>query len=242
MRQRLKKLNRGLVLGALLLVGLVIFVSVKEAQFQNSVPSIKELSEGYVQDLLQMNEMPNDALDEKFYLTSAAAEQKSAELEHILQKYWNAETKQTNLSGLDGNSLRKQYGERLESEQFSRVFEVECNILEKDIKVTSDGPNRAKVSLQTDEVFVTFSGAEFSCLFVGDNVLTQTDLEEMFESSNPLEHEGLNRKKAHCSLHMVLELELVQGEWKIISNFSQYWSSSSTIVVDEVPVGGVAGE
>lgn len=240
MKQRLKKWNRGLVLGALLLVGFVVFAIVKEAQFQNSVPEIKELSKSYAEALLRLNEMPDGALDEEFCLTSAAAEQKTAELEHLFQKYWNTETKQKT-QNMSYNDLRERYLERLNGTQYSRVYEVDCNILEKDISVKNDGPNRATVTLYTDGLFATLSGTELACLFI-DNVWTQAELEEMFEAYNPLESEGETRKKANFTARIELELELVKGEWKIISCSGTYWNNASTIVVDEVIVGGVVGE
>lgn len=242
MKRYRKKLNRGLLLGALLLVGFIVFVAVKETQFQSAVPKIRELSKSYVEDLLRLNEMPDCALDADFYLTSAVSEQKSAELENILQSYWNVETKQKNLQGLDGNELRQNYMERLQGEQFSTIYEVDCNILETNISVKNDGPNRAKVTVYTDGLFVTFSGTEIACLFVGDTIWTQTEVEEIFEYSNPLEVDGLTRKKANFGIRMELELELVKNEWKMISCFGMYWNNASTVVVDEVIPGGVVGE
>ncbi len=240
MKKHLRKLNRGLLLGALLLVGFVVFVIVKEAQFQNSVPEIKELSKSYAEALLRLNEMPNGALDEEFFLTSAAAEQKTAELEHILQTYWNAGTKQkTNI--LSYNDLRERCLARFNSEQYSEVYEVDCSILEKDISVKNDGPNRAKVTLYTDGLFVTFGGTEIACLLI-DTVWTQAELEEMFKDYNPLENEGNVRKKANFTARIELELELVKGEWKIISCYGTYWSNTSAIVVEKETVGGVADE
>ncbi len=241
MKHRLKKMNRGLLLGAVLLLGFVIFVMVKDAQFQKSVPDIKEMSKEYVEAMMALNEMPEGAMTEDFHLTSQVTEQKTAAMEEILKKYWNAETKQKNLRGVSGIDLRRQYQDYVEREQFSQVFDIEFNLSEKDIEVKSDGPNRAKVSLFTEDLYVTFCGTEAYCLFLGGNTWGVNEIEDMFVNFNPMEDP--TRKKSNLRFRLDMELELVKGEWKIISCTSDYWNYGTTVVVDEeITIGGDADE
>lgn len=235
MKHYWKKLNRGLLLGAVLLVGFVIFVIVQNAQFQRSVPDIRELSQDYVAAMMDLNILPDGAMTEDFYLTSKAQEQKLFEMNEILDALWNTQTKQENLDGVSGDKMRQQYQEALAREQFSRVLAVEFNLSDKDIDVISDGPNRAKVSLFTDDLIVTHIGDEGQCLFFV-NTWGMNEIEDMYEMNNPMEIPV--RRKSTYRLNMDLELELVRGEWKIISCQSDYWINSTTVVLDEQETAG----
>lgn len=235
MMHRWKKLNRGLLLGAVLLVGFVVFVIAQNAQFQKSVPDIRELSQDYVAAMMDLNVLPDGAMTEDFYLTSQAQEQKLSEMDDILNTFWNAQTKQESLNGVSGDKMRQQYQEALAREQFSRVLAIEFNLSDKDIEVNSDGPNRAKVSLFTDDLIVTHTGDEGQCLFFV-NTWGINEIEDMYEKDNPMENSA--QRKSTYRLNMDLELELVKGEWKIISCQSNYWISSTTVVLDEQGTAG----
>lgn len=74
MKRFLRKMNRGLILAALILVGVVIFVTVDNARFKRSKPAIQKQVEAYLEEVKRVNLEP--------------AEEKVDQAKELLEQYW----------------------------------------------------------------------------------------------------------------------------------------------------------
>ena len=64
-----KRVNRGLVLAAVILIGLIVFIQVDQYQFKNSKPEIEQMTRDYLGKVKQNNTMePEECVKEtNFY-------------------------------------------------------------------------------------------------------------------------------------------------------------------------------
>lgn len=220
MNIRWNKINRGLVLGAVLLIGLCGFIIFKHMQFQSEIPLVREQVKAYVNGLLALNMSPNGA-EVGSALTDAQKAQKLSEMEGLLATYWTGESED---GYLDSDEVRSNYEETLKRISRARLLNYTWEPLDKRITVTANGTDYATVQLNLENVTVESQG-KLDELFVCNNLqylyMENTYVGDLIEVK-PVEKEygeGLELDtgtyRSVFSGYLSLALKRVDGEWRI---------------------------
>lgn len=230
MKKRWKKINRGLLLGAVLLVGLVGFIVFKEVQFRQELPKIRESAEAYVQDLLALNvSLEGEELGKD--LTDEQRAQKQAALEKLISERMTTGDNSTG-NGYDvfsASELRANYEEMLEGAPATLFRNLEFDIPENRIEVTAEGNDYAYVSIYLQNISVEACGM-IDQMFGGESTKYYYDVEiydkEIAEGE---EFENYIDKTWYtCTFggNAMLQMQRVDGEWKVTGVYCYTWSQS----------------
>ena len=212
-----KKVNRGLLLGGVLLLGLIVFIAVKEAQFRQEIPAIRENVEGCMQELLEINITP-EGVEPGDSLTEAQKADRRAALEAWFDRYWDPSADEE-VQYCDADELRTRYLDVLEDMVLDCYYDVQFSITDQDIDVVPNGPDYATVSLFSDTVKATYRGFTADSLFLSQrNVYVEI---EEGEVCDPTVFEGV------YNVHAEIEFKRVDGEWRIIGFIGTAWHRNS---------------
>lgn len=222
MKNFLKRANRGLILGAIVLVGFVAFVIADTAAFKKNKPQIETAVTDYL-----------DALSE-CAVTSPSKEEFQKKADKLMADYWCS----GNSSGADSyyglnisnfrNELKtvaeETYSGKNENEKVTKWSAKPYNL-----SITKAGANYAKVSFSCDIV------AEFQ----GDPYLVTPC--EMWRISDYLYsgNELNDNPPSKFSLEIDYEFNMKEtdGKWKVCSAESWGWCEPTITVLDETEGG-----
>lgn len=143
MKRFWKRVNRGLVLAAVILVGLVIFIQIDQYQFKSAKPEIEQMTREYLSRVKEINQLePNERMKQTRLL---------------LEEYWR------DSNGLimgEVKSGMEQYLDFIENEDFEKLEEYADRI--NGIEVKKSGPGAASVNVNYE---VTLKGDERISLY-----------------------------------------------------------------------------
>ena len=88
----LRKINRGIVLGVILLIGLVIFLVIDDQNFQRQQPEIQRMVEQYLQDVSEISIFPEQYQKIGEEVPVQVVEEKKKEVGDVLNRYWVRQT------------------------------------------------------------------------------------------------------------------------------------------------------
>ncbi|MBE6588709.1 MAG: hypothetical protein E7643_00895 [Ruminococcaceae bacterium] len=200
MKRFWKKTNRGLWLGGILLLLLIVFVVVKEVQFAKEAPEIGARAREAVISLIELNLSPEGAvLDEA--LSKDDARKKREELESLLLEYWTPDASSDYYLG--AGDVRGYYETFLEEDVKVIFYDVDVEVPDSAIAVRGNGTDYAMVSFELSRVSAVFSGAG-DALFCGP-YYEDTD----WGSYDAGVWRGNYRGYADVEMHRV------NGEWRV---------------------------
>jgi len=220
MRRFWNKANRGLLLGAVLLIALIVFIIVKEVQFRTELPEIRGTVKESLQAMLEVNIAPEGAQLGKAW----SAEQKEIQrrrLENVLVTYWDADG--TNDYYYTASEVRASYGEYLGKDCCVLFEEISLVLSDDDIRIVQNGTDYVTVSVEIDTMSATWIG-DGEMLFFGESVY----FEEM-EGVTPFTYRG------NYEGWFEMELHRVDGAWRVVAT-SGYFSLAHKALV----TGGVS--
>ena len=236
-KKKLRKINRGLILGGILLVGLIVHIVVDTVSFNNEKSVIRGVIEEYASAMCTTIVTDNPEVDSEGKLTRRLKEDKARKLEELISKYWT-----TDISGAEEYYYTKKnmdewinnnYGE--DNGSSCIVDSMAANI--KDIKVSKMGPNGAKVEVDielittmvglTDLVFPFSYGNRHEVAGNISDDSWETPVEQL-----DAEYNGKNIKSERTFYNQTIILLKEQGEWKISSSVD-YGSGCIAYLVEE---------
>ena len=208
-----KKVNRGLLLGALLLTLLVVVIVVGEVRFKQETPLIKERGLAYLIDLATLQCDPKGELGQP--LSASEVARQKEKMNQLLKTHWYGNLSESEYSGTGVSGVRQAYDEYLGNKLTVLFSTAEVHLLEDQVSVKKDGPNRAIMQLSA-EIKTEYIGDGSGFFFGGYNPgygyynETWTD-EEGNALIDNTEYSGI------YYVHLSFELERVGGEWKIVA-------------------------
>ena len=135
-----KKVNRGLILGVLLLAFLAGFIVLKEVQFRKETPLIRERAEAYLADLCAMQCGVSGELGKT--LSKDVQEAQKAKLDRVLSEHWYGNLPEDEYKGMGVSEIRANYNSGLSKETevlFSKA-ELHMPCSPKDLQESSPTP------------------------------------------------------------------------------------------------------
>lgn len=214
----IKKINRGLVLGAVLIVGVTSYVIYDTSQFSGSKPEIEQLSIEYLGELGSVNVLEGD----EFKTTS----------ENIINKYWDFDSNYNNDYSSDKNYMFTSINETLESEELGKVYSFDVSV--SDISVSKYGPHGA-VATVNYRIRTQFSG-ERTVLSSDGMIWLESGWDNNNEEERNTKYEqGINFEDVK------IYFNLSNGEWKIVCVESYGYMDEGLTAID-APTDEVSDE
>lgn len=157
MRSFWKRTNRGLWLGAILLVLLIGFIVFKQVRFTLEKPQIRETAVTFVTELLEINKVP-DAVPGKT-LTEAQKKAQTDALQSLLVEYWMEDPSAgtainyfyLGVETLGSDDLEEILTEYQNLPQ-NRITSMNVMVPEREINIRADGTERVSVDGVADVV------------------------------------------------------------------------------------------
>ncbi len=190
MKRWYKKVNRGLVLAMILIVGLVSYITVGTIQFNQQKESAKELIENYMEAVM------------KFAVDKRAS---NIQAEQLMGTYWEKKEMRLQDGGMDKEVFQMQMDQFLEEknenlEQLSGIM--------TDYQISKYGTNGALCKIEYHYDF-TLSGETVAILPTGIEVITE-DLWSEYGL------EAGQKAKRGEQLNANIYLTLTKDGWKIV--------------------------
>lgn len=221
----LRKANRGLILGLVLLIGLIVFIVVDEQNFQKQQPVIQETVEQYLQDVSGFSIFPEEyqKLDAKVP-ESAIADQK-AKIQEVLDRYWVSQAgdswvmnKDQVLSDLSNMLVENSKGEGYVSQW--------TGISTGKTQITKTGPGRAKV------VFPYSVVVEIHGVAMTNNLTGMIYIDHNGKQGEVTDEEKNQVKKYSVEGNFEVEMTYVNGEWKFLEGYYGYYTANSAVATN----------
>lgn len=174
MKRFWQKVNGGLLLGGVLLLGLIAFLIFKELQFRTEIPQIRDAAREAIEDLLELNCFPEDAIIGK----ELTKEQQTAQMqrfEHMLSESWDVNRSSTVF--YTATDLREAYQAFLSNPLPITIEELSLSLSDNDIYVSQNGADFAKASITVEAMSAVFYG-DGNALFYGDQILADSPSEK----------------------------------------------------------------
>lgn|GEM_PF-4260938 len=223
MNKKFKRINRGLILGAIALVATIIYISVDYYNFSKEKPLISEQVENYIQDMLTV--MPMDQPVK--LMTDNSAYDRTKE---VIEKYWSAQNISNSqhwyISKSDFLSyINTVYG-KSSSIYDGYVESADASI--SSIKVSKNGPNVALITCTINLRLTASDLCDFIHMTGTDSIpeweFTNSNLNKLKDDNTSIKIE----RRYECEFKMYR----VNGTWKIGGANSYYMDMSNSIIED----------
>lgn len=135
MKKFFRRVNRGLLLAAVLIIGVVIYVLADNGHFKASIPDIEKAAGDYLAKVKEINLMP--------------AEQKAEQTLNMLEQYWCDKENTYYVYGFNKTDM-KNYLETVKKYHSEKTNLTQYNEIIRDMEVAKNGPGCAKVTVSYD--------------------------------------------------------------------------------------------
>lgn len=215
-----KKVNRGLLLGILLLFLLFGFVIVKEVQFRMETSEIRDRARETVEAMLALNLTEEHTVIGQVR-AEAVRERELARMESMLATYWDADAESEYYINVDG--IRRSFATYLEDPVLVRFSEISPEIPDREIAVRQNGTDYAVVTMEFDNFSARYQG-DGDAVFCGEYV-------------GGIEG-GLALGEYVGSYYAYVELELHRtgGEWRACGMSATLYMNNKTVADTETEV------
>ena len=243
-----KKQNRGLLLGAVLLVVLIGFIVFKEVQFGREVPEIQESAKDFVEELLELNlSQEGEKLGER--PTEEMRDAKTAALDALIRDYMVIEDlEHASYDLVSASRMRDNYEEMLENPTSSLFRKLEIDIPENRIQVTSGGSDYAQVTLFFEDASVEACGGGVWQMFSGSavddsygiKVEIGAEVEDVIQKLPEGEMTYVSPWFAYTFAgNVTLQMKRVDGEWRVTGASCYLWEMSMREIRETEETGDV---
>lgn len=215
----LRKINRGIVLGVVLLIGLVIFLVIDEQNFQRQQPEIQKMVEQYLQDVSEISLFPEQYRKIGQEVPAQVVEEKKKEMEDILNQYWVRQTGSVNYQNWE--SLSIEWNDMIDQNGKGNGYISDWSGMAMgNVKISKTGPGAAKVVFPYSVVVEVHGVAE-------SNTLTGCLYIDPKNSSEPISEEEKQEVQTYsASGEFQVDMIQVNGVWKFVEAYDSYVSSA----------------
>ena len=134
MKKVLRRVNRGLILAAVLLIGVIIYIAAEQAHFKASEDEIKEAAKAYLNEVKAVNLAP--------------ADERSQKAEALLERYW-CSVDNNYIYGSTMEDMRD-YMENSGQYESAKTELTGYNEVIRNIMAAQNGPGCVRVNVEYD--------------------------------------------------------------------------------------------
>lgn len=222
MKRFWKKMNRGLLLGGVLLLLLIGFIVLKEVQFRAEVPGIRQTVRDAMEALLELNLSEEEtALGQ--VRTEAVRARQTERMEAVLSQYWDADAETEYY--INVGTLRASFEEYLKEPLCVSFQEMDLSVSDREIEVRQNGTDYAVVSVEINSFSARYTG-DGDSIFYG----------EYYSDREPIGI-ALGQYIGTYNGYAEMELHRKDGEWRVCG-MSLYLQLMNKTVADTETEGG----
>ena len=207
MKKFLRKVNRGLVLGGVLIIGTTIYIIADLKNFEKEKPAVEQRVTEYTQAVAKFNITPEKYREYNITIGTEDSQKISADWQAIIDEYWIDKKILENdifYAYDDKSYLEKSVNYYIENKQRGYVTDISIDLT--DCKIKKDGPNAAVMTCVANIYYV---GLENSGFFSpGGYNIHYT----YFDSESPIEPKLM---QTTFSEEITFFLEKKADDWKI---------------------------
>lgn len=207
MKKFLRKVNRGLVLGGVLIIGTTIYIIADLKNFEKEKPAVEQRVTEYAQAVAKFNITPEKYREYNITIGTDDSQKISADWKAIMDEYWidlKASTNDIFYYYDDKSYLEECVNYYIEDKQRGYVTDISIDLT--DCKVKKDGPNAAVMSCIANIYYV---GLENSGIFTPGGYNNHYTY---FDSDSPIEPKLM---QTTFSEEITFFIEKKSDDWKI---------------------------
>lgn len=223
-----KKMNRGILLGGIVFVGVGCYVVVDQHNFKSEKPEIESVVTEFVEGLESYNVTPEKYREKGKELSDADAEALKKDYWEFIDKYWVSTEENTNsvYYRADKTQMKGQMATVIDN--WKDDHSESCDIEVRECKVSKDGPGAAVAEIKVKYIVKGTPSTDF---------LTPNMTESMdWWMDNDGSAEEIVRTFS-CNAEYVVYLERTSDGWKITGS-DGYGMGVSEIASDDEDSGG----
>lgn len=157
LKKNLKKINRGIVLAVILIIGVAIYVIIDNYKFNSEKSEVKDVVTGFISEMGKPSVLSEEYRGEK-NIPDEVSEQMTKEWNAVLDKYWVSKEQNNSYSyNEDKTSMRSSFGSITDSLADGYTTEYSAEI--KSCKIKKNGPNCAVAEVELE---ITVSATPFA--------------------------------------------------------------------------------
>lgn len=219
MKHWLKKINRGLVLTAVLVVGLIIYIVSDIHNFKSEKPQVEQTINEFVQVLSEQNITPEEYREKGKKYSGEDSKKRIDNFSEFIDKYWvAADSEGYNDWAVYKSDIKGAMKELTEDVNSGYVTEFSAEV--RNCKISKDGPNAA---LAECTVKLVFTGSQ-DCAIIGTDGI---DRDYVWNETEPTDQ----LVKVSIEQYCTFGLERTSEGWKIANN-ECYSAYASSVIVD----------
>ena len=217
---KLRNINRGLVLGAVLIVGTAAYVVADNLSFKDNKPKIEQIAKDYTESMAKSNLGDAETVEKQW--------------NDLLDNYFTDYSNNYNYS-MTKSDIRDEINERYDGDDNSKKDAeiTKCELFPKNIKVSKYGPNGASVSFDFS-LYLEYKGiGERHMSFFGidyaDVAYQMTNYDEYSDAELEKKYKDTTFSYTESGTAELYLMETKDG-WKIASTLGSYDTSNGSIV------------
>ncbi len=213
MKNFMRKVNRGLVLGGVLIIGVTVYVVADYKRFDSEKPEVEELVREYVGAFAEFNITPEQYRETSIQYSKEDSINRIAEFNEFADKYWiDTENSELDIFSYFVNKDRFSAAMQNLIDFEERGYITEFSIDITDMKIKKDGPDAA-VATFTSHYF--FKGTEDSAIIspAGFNAHYS-----FYDPNDPVEPRFMQNS---FSEETIINLVRKSDGWKITKGLSE---------------------
>lgn len=207
MKKFLRKVNRGLVLGGVLIIGTTIYIIADLKNFEKEKPAVEQRVTEYTQAVAKFNITPDKYREYNITLGTEDSQKIAADWQAIIDEYWIDKKILENdifYAYDDKSYLEKSVNYYIENKQRGYVTDISIDLT--DCKIKKDGPNAAVMTCVANIYYV---GLENSGIFTPGGYNNHYTY---FDNESPIEPKLM---QTTFSEEITFFLEKKADDWKI---------------------------
>jgi len=212
MKHFFKRVNRGIVLGVVLLIGLAVFIWQDEVGFQKETTAIEHTATSYMEAMGKVNTFDTDFQKIGATMTTAQQTDKLQEITKIIDQYW-AESDSQN--GMSKSSvlvdLKDMVTQNSKGKGYIQKFSAK---LEGTPTVKKTGPSSASATTSYT-VVLEYAGSPRA--FLGGYSESMSNFSGGGKEPSTDTTAIATRKRLTINIQTNYELERIGGTWKIVT-------------------------
>lgn len=208
--RRLKKFNRGLILGLVLVIGLVIYITVENQIFKSEVPEIEALFNGYMSEMEKYAVIPEKYIGYEGDIPTEELDALKNDYVEFLNRYWTPK-KEDNVRYCNNLDMIMDNYNFISNYPYEYI--TEYSSMATGVEIKKNGPEGARIDCN---IRIDVTGTpKAEILTASWNEQVEWYSNDMSVYSEDYESQPKTLSQYTISGEYTFYLEKTDGEWKI---------------------------